>query len=231
MVQAVLFDKDGTLFDFAATWEAWAAAFLLRITNGDQARATQVGSQIGFDMGTRRFEQHSVAIAGTPGEIAQALTPHFPDMGFEAVLDMINAEAEIAPQAEAVPLDPFLQDLLARGLHLGVMTNDSESAARTHLSGVGVLEHFAFVAGFDSGFGAKPSPDPLLAFCRAMDVTPDQALMVGDSTHDLIAGRRAGMGTVGVLTGMADIDTLAPHADVVFPDIGHLVGWLDRARS
>ena len=74
----------------------------------------------------------------------------------------------------------------------------------------------------------KPMPEPLLAFCDAIGVAPNRAIMVGDSTHDLIAGRLAGMGTVGVLTGMADAGTLAPHADVVLPDIGHLTGWLDR---
>ena len=29
-VRGIVFDKDGTLFDFATTWEAWAAAFLMR---------------------------------------------------------------------------------------------------------------------------------------------------------------------------------------------------------
>ncbi|MFD2856539.1 HAD family hydrolase [Seohaeicola zhoushanensis] len=52
--------------------------------------------------------------------------------------------------------------------------------------------------------------------------------MVGDSTHDLFAGRTAGMHTVGVLTGVAGHEDLAPHADVVLPDIGHLPAWLDR---
>lgn len=55
--------------------------------------------------------------------------------------------------------------------------------------------------------------------------------MVGDSTHDLIAGRAAGMVTVAVLTGMADAATLSPHADVVLPHIGHLPEWLDQLQA
>jgi phosphoglycolate phosphatase len=50
--------------------------------------------------------------------------------------------------------------------------------------------------------------------------------MVGDSTHDLQAGRAAGMRCVGVLTGMAPRDVLAPHADVVLENIGALPDWL-----
>jgi phosphoglycolate phosphatase len=50
---------------------------------------------------------------------------------------------------------------------------------------------------------------------------------VGDSRHDLVAGRAAGMRCVGVLTGLADRADLSPLADAVLPDIGHLPGWLD----
>jgi phosphoglycolate phosphatase len=50
--------------------------------------------------------------------------------------------------------------------------------------------------------------------------------MVGDSRHDLAAGRAAGMHTVAVLTGPARDEDLRPFADVVLPDIGHLPEWL-----
>ena len=119
-----------------------------------------------------------------------------------------------------------LDGLRAQGLRLGVMTNDTEYGARAHLTAAGVLERFDFVAGFDSGHGAKPAAEPLLAFARAVKVDPARVVMVGDSTHDLIAGRRAGMACIGVLTGTALAGDLAPHADAVLPDIGHLPGWL-----
>jgi phosphoglycolate phosphatase len=51
--------------------------------------------------------------------------------------------------------------------------------------------------------------------------------MVGDSRHDLQAGRAAGMRTVAVLTGIATSPDLRDLADVILPDIGHLPGWLD----
>ena len=231
MIDAILFDKDGTLFDFAATWEAWAEAFLLRAMQGDRARAEALGQVIGFDLGARRFARDSVVIAGTPGQIVEALSPHMPGMGATDLLRMLNEEAEAAPQAQAVPLAPLLDGLRARGLSLGVMTNDTEAVARAHLGEAGVTDRFAFIAGFDSGHGAKPSPAPLLAFCAAVGVAPSRALMVGDSTHDLLAGRAAGMRTVGVLTGLAGPDVLAPHADAILPDIGHIPDWLTRNQE
>lgn len=226
-VQGLLFDKDGTLFDFAATWEAWAEAFLLRASGGDPVRAAEVGQAIGFDLPQRRFDPQSVVIAGTPGEVADAMTPFFAQMSRDGLLDMLNEEAARAPQAEAVPLKPLLDGFRARGLRLGVATNDAEAPALAHLRAAGVTGYFDFIAGFDSGFGGKPAPGQMLGFAGHVGLAPDTIVMVGDSTHDLRAGSAAGMRTIGVLTGMARHDELAPHATVVLPDIGHIPDWLD----
>ena len=55
--------------------------------------------------------------------------------------------------------------------------------------------------------------------------------MVGDSRHDLDAGRAAGMRTIAVLTGIAKREDLAPHADVVLADIGAIPGWLSTLEA
>ena len=226
-ILAICFDKDGTLFDFGATWEGWAESFLLRATGNDRARATHVGGVIGFDMDARVFHPNSLVIANTPAEIAEAMIPHFPETTHGALLEMMNHEAESATQIQVVPLVPYLDDLRARGFKLGVATNDAEVPALAHLDSVGVRNHFDFIAGFDSGHGAKPGTGQMLAFAEAVDLHPAQIVMVGDSTHDLIAGRAAGMATIGVLTGIAVASDLTPHADVVLPDIGHIPDWLN----
>ena len=227
MIKALLFDKDGTLFDFAATWEAWANAFLTRISRGDGERAALLGQQIGFDYGTQSFSPDSIVIAGTPGEVVDALAPHVVEMAKTDLLDLLNHEAENAPQAEAVPLVALLEAFKARGLVLGVATNDAEAPARAHLGGAGVTGYFDFIAGFDSGHGAKPTPGQLLAFAKAVGVDPSEVAMIGDSLHDMAAGRAAGMACVAVLTGLATRQDLEGAADVVLPDIGHLPAWLD----
>ena len=225
-VDGIVFDKDGTLFDFAATWESWAKSFLLRVCEGDHSAAHRIGHHIGFDYENSRFARDSVVIAGTPGEVAAVLLPHFPGMGAVALEAMLNEEAENAPQAESVPLVPFLSGLRGQGLRLGVCTNDGEAPARAHLASAGITELFDFIAGYDSGHGAKPAPGALLAFAAQLALSPDRVAMVGDSTHDLRAGRAAGMQTVAVLTGLADQAELAPFADVILPDIGHIPAWL-----
>lgn len=225
-IEAVLFDKDGTLFDFAATWNAFADRLIDRLAEGDDLRRYALARALMFDLETGGFLPASPVIAGTNREVAELIAPVLPGRDVDELEFLIVAEAAGAPLSEAVSLVPYLAGLAARGLTLGVMTNDSESVARAHLRTAGIEGMFDFVAGADSGHGAKPSPRPLLAFATATGHAPDRVIMVGDSLHDLAAGRAAGMWTAGVLTGLASADTLAPMADVVLPDIGYLPGWL-----
>lgn len=226
--KAVLFDKDGTLFDFARTWETWAAAFLRRLGR-DPDHAADMAHAIGFDLTAGRFAPNSIVIAGTPWEVAEALVPHLPSMSITDTVNLLNEEAARAPQAEAVPLAPFLDGLRGAGYRLGVATNDAEAPARAHLASSGITDRFDFIAGFDSGHGGKPSPGQLNAFAKAMGLDAEVCVMVGDSRHDLGAGRAAGFATVGVLTGFASRADLADLADAILPDIGHLPQWLAQA--
>ncbi|MCK0150653.1 HAD family hydrolase [Marivita sp. S6314] len=228
-IAALLFDKDGTLFDFEATWSAWAARLVLQLAEGDVTRATRLAAVIGFDLPTTTFARDSVAIAGTPDDLAKALAAEMPGMSQAEVLHSINHQAAQAPMAEAVPLKPLLDRFASNALRLGVATNDAEHPAFAHLDTAGIRDFFDFVVGSDSGFGAKPGTGQLLAFCERVSVAPEQTVMVGDSTHDLVAGRNAGMWTAAVLTGIANHEELCDHADVVLPDIGHLPAWLGLA--
>jgi phosphoglycolate phosphatase len=224
-IEGILFDKDGTLFEFEATWVAWSNALIARLSDGDAARAAALAEAIGFDIAGQAFRPDSPAIAGTPDELARALAPILREPAAR-VVQRLNAASMAAPVIEAVPLAPLLDRLSAGGLVLGVATNDAEAPARAHLAAAGVVDRFAFIAGCDSGHGAKPAPGQCLAFARATGLAPARVAMVGDSRHDLAAGRAAGMHTVAVLTGPARDEDLRPFADVVLPDIGHLPEWL-----
>jgi len=225
-IDGIVFDKDGTLFDFEATWTPWASDVLLQLCDGDREKATILGQAVGFDLATKTFAPTSVVIAGTPEDIVAEFVHLLPGSRHANIVRILNATAEVAPMAEAVPLAPFLDLLAANGLKLGVATNDAEAPARAHLSAVGVLEKFDFVAGSDSGYGGKPAAGQLRGFCTETGVQPAHAAMVGDSLHDLKAAGAAGFLRIGVLTGLASRQDLDPFADVVLDHIGQIPDWL-----
>ncbi|MDX8348051.1 HAD family hydrolase [Cognatiyoonia sp. IB215446] len=230
MIKGLIFDKDGTLFDFNATWGAWAGRMIAGETAGNPAKTTALANAMGYDMENQRFRPASVVIAATVEETASAMLTVLTDETHDTLIPRMNAAASAVEQVQAVPLIPFFDDLRARGLALGIATNDAEAPALANLTSAGVHDHFHFIAGYDSGHGAKPGTGQLDAFCRETGLAPHHCAMIGDSTHDLQAGRAAGMTTIGVLTGPAPSAELAPLADVVLPDIGHIPAWLD-ARS
>ncbi|WP_370284472.1 HAD family hydrolase [Pseudooceanicola nanhaiensis] len=228
-LDGILFDKDGTLFDFARTWNSWAGELIAETCRGEPERAERLAAALRYDLGAQAFRPDSPVIAGTNREAAELAVSALPEWTVEDMEVHLMESAARLVQVPATDLAPLLEALRRAGLKLGVMTNDTEYAARAHLDQAGVTEFFDMVIGFDSGYGAKPDPEPLLAFATAQGLAPGRVAMVGDSTHDLIAGRAAGMVCIAVLTGTALEHELAPFADHVFPDIGHLTGGLAAA--
>ncbi|MCW3781797.1 HAD family hydrolase [Defluviimonas salinarum] len=226
-IRGLVFDKDGTLFDFRATWGGWSRRILEELAGGSTDLAATLGTAIGYDLSDGSFAPDSPVIAHTAPEIATYLLPHLPGADHAVLVARMNAMAAVTDLVAATPLVPLFEALTARGLRLGLATNDAEEPAHAHLRAADVARFFQFVSGFDSGHGAKPDPGPLLAFARSQGLDPESVAMVGDSRHDLVAGRAAGMRTVAVLTGVAEAEELAPLADVVLPDIGHLPRWID----
>jgi len=191
------------------------------------ALQSRLAEAIGYLPDSRGFKPDSPVIADTPAEIADVIARHLPTMTQPAIEARMNILAAAVPMAPAVALRPLLSALRARGLRLGLATNDAEAPARAHMEQAGITDLMDMILGCDSGYGGKPAPGMLLAFAHHTGLSPARIAMVGDSRHDLLAGRAAGMHCVAVLTGIADAADLAPHADVVLPDIDHLPGWLD----
>lgn len=229
-IRGLVFDKDGTLFDFRQSWGGWAAGFLNQISDHED-HARRLGRAIGYDLDTGSFAPDSPVIAATAADIAVALCDHLPGRSVAEVTSHINAAAALAPMAEVLPLRPFFTNLRSRGLKIGLATNDTEGPARTHLEAHSIIDLFDFISGYDSGHGPKPAPGMCLAFARHVGLDPSECAMVGDSLHDLHAGRAAGMTCIAVLTGVAERADLAPHADVVLESIAVLEDWLDQGRT
>ncbi len=230
MIDALIFDKDGTLFDFRASWGAVGAQLIDQLSPFAGA-GRSVQQLLGYDPASGNFQPDSPMIAMTTHEIAQMLAENLAGTSLAEVtslMDQLAVETEMVP---AVALRPVLAALRGRGLRLGLATNDTEIPARAHLERAGVLDLFDFVAGCDSGYGGKPAPGQLLAFAAKLGLVPGRVIMVGDSVHDLDAGRAAGMHAVAVLTGIATKAELAPHADVVLDDISQLGAWIDQMQA
>lgn len=232
-LKAVLFDKDGTLIDFQATWAPTFLAILEELSAGDAPLMARLGAACGYDLAARRFHPDSIVVAGSNDDIAAAWADLLPDRDMEALFADLNVRAgdmslpHLTPFADLLPVLDALADL---GLRLGIATNDGEASARTQLTTLGLDARFEAVIGFDSGHGAKPAPGMVLGFCEALDLEPETVVMVGDSLHDMHAGRSAGARTLAVATGTVPAEALKDHADHVAGSLTQALEWI-RARA
>nr|WP_321508491.1 HAD family hydrolase [uncultured Celeribacter sp.] len=229
--EAILFDKDGTLMDFQASWAPWAHAAILRLCAADPDKTGPVAAALGFDMAAVQFLHDSPVVAGAPDDILRLLRPFFPQESDAALLAALETEEASFAPAPVSALHQTCGQLRAAGLKLAVVTNDFEASGRLHLQHMQIAGAFEAVVGYDSGYGAKPAPGPCLGAAALLGVRPEACVMVGDSLHDLDAGRAAGMRTVGVLTGVARAEDLRPHADVVLDTIATLPDWLAQTGA
>lgn len=227
-MKALLFDKDGTLFAFGDTWAPFTQRMIAEFAAGDSALQAKLCRELGFDWENKSFLPDSLVIAGTLTDAVDAVHAAVPTVDPDWVALRLRDAAQALCPVPAVPLRPLLSRLKAQGIRLGVATNDAESVAQAHLAAAGIADLFEVVIGYDTGFGAKPEPGMCLAFSQAVGVPAGEIAMIGDSTHDLLAAQAAGMVPVGVLTGPASRESLAPFAAAVLDHIGQLPDWLDR---
>ena len=235
-IRGILFDKDGTLLDFDATWlPAYrrGAGAIAALARGVQAQSLLAAG--GFDAATGRCAPRSVLAAGTIGEIAEvwaqacALDAELVERTLEREFREDAATRNAAP---VIDLGAFFANLAARGLVLGVATMDGEAPARTMLDRLGASEHLAFLCGGDSGWGTKPGPGMVDAFLARADLQASEVMVVGDTPHDMEMARAAGVGCrVAVLTGAGSRAVLEPLADYVIASIEEIDGVLDLALS
>ncbi|WP_343716347.1 HAD family hydrolase [Inquilinus sp.] len=234
-IRGILFDKDGTLIDYEATWRPLNREAAMFAAAGDPELARRLLEAGGADPHTGIVRADSLFAAGATPEIAAA----FVAAGSPYGLDLLVPEIDrIFRTATTAPIRPTVADpaglfrrLRGRGLKLGVASSDGEAAIRATLAMFDLIDLVDFIAGYDSGHGHKPNPGMVYGFCDATGLPPGAVLMVGDNRHDMAMGRAAGCGLcVGVLSGTGTVETLAGLADLCLPDIGGLEDLLDGAQ-
>ena len=234
-MRGILFDKDGTLLDFEATWTPVLKRLALEAAAGDPARAVALLDAGGLDAATGKFRAGSVIGAGTTRTIVALWYPHLSGAGLaERVAAMDRAFLEhggrhsVALAGVAATLDL----LAGEGYVMGVATNDTTAAAKAALAGTGLLRHLPHVFGYDAVARAKPAPDMVHAFADASGIPPAEIAVVGDNAHDLEMARSAGAGlVVGVTSGNSAIADLEPLADAMLPSVRELPAYLHQNRK
>jgi pyrophosphatase PpaX len=120
--------------------------------------------------------------------------------------------------------------LADRGHQMAVVTSKASPIAHQSLAFVGLDHFFPVVVGYDDTARHKPDPEPVRVALSRLGVSPDDAVFVGDSPHDILAGNGADVMTIAALWGPFDRETLADaRPDHFIECMAELPGVLNRA--
>lgn len=224
-LRGILFDKDGTLIDYQASWAPTNLRAGRLAAMGDTELAARLLTVAGVDPATGYATSDGLLASGNTEDVAQAWTEAGAPFGVAELTDRLDTLFRSAVVA-AVPvcdLSALFAALASRGLALGIASSDSEAAVSATAERFGLEPHLAFLCGYDSGHGAKPGRGMVDGFCRATELPAEAIAVIGDSTHDMHMAAAAGAGyRIAVLTGAGSAETLRPLSHLLLPSIAGL---------
>ena len=188
MIRAVLFDLDGTLADTAPD----LSYALNRVREARGLPPLPLSA-------VRPYASH-----GARGLIGVGFNVQPDEPGYGALRDeflAIYADNLCRETRLFAGLPELLDQLEARALRWGVVTNKQERFALPLLELLKVRSRAACVIGGDTTGKIKPHPEPLLAASRVIGLAPESCMYVGDDLRDVEAGQAAGMKTAIAMWG------------------------------
>lgn len=234
-VDAILFDKDGTLMDFIYTWGRWGERLLAHFSSELMKRqrsplpADQLqvwGISYDAEGQISGYDRNSPLSMGTVDDLLTLLAME----GYKAGLSW--AEAKVLAAQSRVAADealegsrtarllpevlPFLEQCGQAGLRLGIVTSDETAAAEKHLEWLGIRPYFSVCVGADRVNWGKPFPDMVELACRELGVEAARVAVIGDTDGDMQMARSAGAAAAIALDeGHTSGKEGFPSADVV----------------
>ncbi len=217
-MDALLFDLDGTLYDYETHHRAGLSAAHAAI--GPALGLDAVGFEAAY-LRARRAAFHRL------GEIASA---HSRELYFQALVESVRGRTEVPLVLAGLDaywegchraMAPFpgvpelLERARSRGMRLAVVTDLTSGVQLRKLSRLGLDGFFERVVTSEEAGADKPDPRPFRLALSALGVSPREAVMVGDSRdRDVEGALRVGIGAVWVRGDQAPT-RLAPGARAV----------------
>jgi phosphoglycolate phosphatase len=191
----IIFDLDGTLVD---SKEGIARTFngaLERVAGAPPLPPEQVYSMIGLPLS----HMFSAALPAAEGPLIAALIAHYREQ-YDAI------EVPRTPPFPGVLAT--LAACRAAGIALSVATTKGQRVAEAVVDAAGLQPYLALVLGGDSVPNHKPAPDLVLRTLAELGVAADEALVVGDSSYDMLMAANAKVRGVGVTYGTQPAEML-----------------------
>lgn len=204
-IDAILLDLDGTLVETHNRWPEMVAQRLAPLEHLFRRL------RIPIRLDTEALARKLVMGIEMPANYAISIVEHLGlDSNLMGLGDRIRRSKGLATRNESLLLlgSQRLLETLQGHYALAVVTTRARPEAHAFLAESRLDRFFEVVVTRQDVFRMKPHPAPILRAAEGLGVAPDRCLMVGDTSMDMRAARRAGAVAVGVLSGMCTREEL-----------------------
>lgn len=126
-------------------------------------------------------------------------------------------------------LGELLEELKKRRLKIGLFTSAVRSRTDVVLSELEIHEFFDAIICGDEVVNPKPHHEGIERVAKMLGVELDEAVFVGDSEHDILSGKSAGVITIGITHGFGTKESLeATGADYIVKNLKEVYGAIER---
>ena len=228
-VEAIIFDKDGTLLDFDAFWVAVshkAIAEILAKLGTSCVSVEDVLEAFGVHDGVADVD--GILCKGTYAQMGECICELLRDHGCSVseadAISLVNeAYKNHSHDGEIIPTCDGLYELLSglkeQGIKLAVVTTDITDVALECLERLKIRHLFDKIYTDDGRTPTKPDPYCAEAFSHISGIDKANMLMVGDTMTDVQFAKNAGMMSAALARSEKVKSELAPHADFIIESL------------
>lgn len=219
MVQGVIFDMDGLMFDTEPVWGACWAPVCAK-----------------YGMEDRVTEQMIAGVRGCAGETMHAALRKY--LGDDAPVEEIWIdEKDMVHErvaTEGVPKKPGLDELLEYlhdcGIPMAVASSSTKSAIQGNLARGGIESYFDVLLSGESLGRGKPDPLIFLETAKMLGTDPARTIVVEDSFNGVDAGFRGNFITIMVPDLAEPTDEVRAQATAVVERLDDIIDLMEAGK-
>lgn len=236
-IRGILFDKDGTLFNYGEVWGS-VIDHMLRTSIPMKRLSDEKKEQclhsfevvIGVDKDGNNYPdgilfRHNNIPAAVFRLVNICLKYHLSIYKVTKVFLNLMKRSDYGVDEKIKKMNfsnvkSVFRACKDRGMIIGIVTNDIYKSTNLFIERMGVEDLISYVRCGDSDCKKKPNPEAIKQFCDEYEISEDEVAVVGDTIIDMEFAKNGKVGySVALLSGSGDVEALKKISNVMYPEL------------
>ncbi len=232
--KGIIFDKDGTLFDYFSVWGPVITEFTekaLLDLDRDNKEEIRINFLKMLGVGSESMDANGLVFMSNKFLMLSRIFIFCLryKLDFKKMVSGIKTgyfDSHHIIKDALLRINPgdsihkLFEKFKHNGYKIGVVTSDTTQSTKICLEHLGIVQYVDFLSTFDDNYAKKPNPEALNAFCQKYSLNPEKVVVVGDAPVDMKFAKKGKAGySIAVMTGSNDVRRLSRSADILYQNL------------